>query len=79
METESGTQVTTNYNEIRKSDVGGLIGAGFDIETRGSSLFFTADGRYGFGFNNLDRSDNSVEIRNAGWSFAVGIGFLLKQ
>jgi len=79
VETDNGTQATTNYNEIRKSDLGGLIGAGFDIETKESGLFFTADGRYGFGFNNLDRSDHSVEIRNAGWSFAVGIGFLLKQ
>lgn len=79
METGSGTQVNMNESEIRKSDVGAIVGAGVDIETRYSGLFFTVDGRYGFGFNNLDRSDNAVEIKNAGWSFAVGIGFLLKQ
>jgi hypothetical protein len=78
-DTGSGTQVTTNDPDIRKSDIGGLAGVGIDIETKDSGLFFTLDGRYGFGFNNLDRSENSVEIRNAGWSFAVGIGFLLKQ
>lgn len=78
-ETAGGTQVTTNDVDIRRSDIGGLVGAGIDFETRGSGLFFTVDGRYGFGFNNIDRSDNSFEIRNAGWSFAVGIGFLLKQ
>jgi hypothetical protein len=79
METGSGAEVTVNKSEIRKSDVGGIVGAGVDIETRNSGLFFTLDGRYGFGFNNLDRSDNSVQIKNAGWSFAIGIGFLLKQ
>lgn len=78
-ETGGGTQVTTNDPNIRKSDVGGVAGVGFDIEPRDSGLFFTIDGRYGFGFNNLDRNDNSIEIRNAGWSFAVGVGFLLKQ
>ncbi len=79
VETAGGTQITTNDPDIRKSDIGGLVGAGIDIEPTDSGLFFTIDGRYGFGFNNLDRSDNSVEIRNAGWSFAVGVGFLLKQ
>jgi Outer membrane protein beta-barrel domain len=78
-ETGSGTPVSMNESEIRKSDVGAILGAGVDIETRYSGVFFTVDGRYGFGFNNLDRSDNSVEIKNAGWSFAVGIGFILKQ
>ena len=78
-DTGNGTQVTTNDLDIRKSDIGGLAGVGIDIETKESGLFFTIDGRYGFGFNNLDTSENSVEIRNAGWSFALGVGFLLKQ
>ena len=50
-----------------------------DIEPRESGLFFTIDGRYGFGFNSVDGSENAVEIRNAGWSFAVGVGFILKK
>ena len=52
---------------------------GIDIEPRESGLFFTIDGRYGFGFNSVDGSENAVEIRNAGWSFAVGVGFILKK
>jgi hypothetical protein len=79
MDTQSGAVITTNENDIRKSDVGGLVGAGLDVEARNVGLFFTADARYGFGFNNLDRSDNSIRIRNAGWTFAVGVGFLLKS
>ncbi|MEJ7646532.1 MAG: porin family protein [Chryseolinea sp.] len=75
----SGAQLEANEADIRRSDIGGLVGAGIDIETRESGLFFTIDGRYGFGFNNVDRSDNAVELRNVGWSFAVGVGFLLKQ
>ena len=52
-ETGGGTQVTGNDIDIRKSDIGGLAGVGIDIETKDSGLFFTIDGRYGFGFNNL--------------------------
>lgn len=78
-ETGGGTQVTTNDVDIRKSDIGALAGVGIDIEPRESGLFFTIDGRYGFGFNSVDGSENAVEIRNAGWSFAVGVGFILKK
>lgn len=79
VDTGNGTQVNTNEPDIRKSDVGGLVGAGIDIETKDSGLFFTLDGRYGFGFNDVNQSDNAIELKNAGWSFAVGVGFLLKQ
>lgn len=78
-ETANGTQVVADESDIRRSDIGGLVGAGIDIEARDSGLFFTIDGRYGFGFNNIDRSDKGSELRNAGLSFAVGVGFLLKQ
>lgn len=74
---DNGTAITTNDTDIRKSDVGALVGAGIDIQTRDSGLFFTVDGRYGFGFNKITRVDNDVQIRNAGWSFSVGVGFLL--
>ena len=79
VDTGNGTQVNTNDPDIRQSDVGGLVGAGIDIETKDSGLFFTLDGRYGIGFNDVNKSDNAIELKNAGWSFAVGIGFLLKQ
>lgn len=77
-ETLTGTAITTNNDDIRKSDIGGLVGGGIDFQTRHSGLFLTVDGRYGFGFNNLNRSDNSIEIRNVGWSFSLGVGFLLR-
>lgn len=74
-DTTSGIVLTTNDTDIRKSDFGALVGAGFDIQSRSSAVFFTIDGRYGFGFNDLDTSDNNVEIKNGGWSFAAGLGF----
>ena len=38
---------------------------------------FMIDGRYGFGFTDINDSDNSVSIKNAGWTFAAGVGFRL--
>lgn len=74
-ETTSGIVLTTNDTDIRKSDFGAVVGAGFDVQSRSSSVFFTIDGRYGFGFNDLEISDSDVEIKNGGWSFAAGLGF----
>jgi hypothetical protein len=78
-DTDAGTTITTNEADIRKSDVGAIVGAGIDIQTRGSGVFFTIDGRYGFGFNNINRVDDTIELRNAGWYFSAGIGFLLRH
>lgn len=77
--TDGGAAIVTSSSDVRKSDVGALVGAGIDIQTRESGLFFTIDGRYGFGFNNINRINNTVEVKNAGWSFALGVGFLLKR
>jgi hypothetical protein len=76
---DSGTTLTTNDADIRKTDVGAVVGGGFDIQTRENGLFFTIDGRYGFGFNSISRVSNSLEIKNAGWNFSAGVGFLLRQ
>ncbi len=74
-ETNSGVVLSTNETDIRKNDIGAVVGAGFDIQSKSSGIFFTIDGRYGFGFNDLDISDNDIEIKHRGWSFAAGIGF----
>lgn len=74
-ETSTGVVLSTNKTDIRKSDYGALVGAGFDIQSRSSGIFFTIDGRYGFGFNDINTSDNDIEIKNEGWSIAAGLGF----
>lgn len=70
VETSTGTQYSQNGDDITKTDVGGLIGAGFDIQAK--ALFFTLDGRYGYAFNQL--GNDVYSVRNIGWSFAAGIG-----
>lgn len=77
--TDNGTVVTVSKNDIRKADIGGIVGAGMDLQTRRSGIFFTIDGRYGFGFTNIDDTNDSFEIRNRGWMFSLGIGLLLTK
>lgn len=74
-DTQSGAVVEANTDDIRRTDIGALVGAGIDIQTRGSGVFFTLDGRYGWGFTDLYDNDDMISIRNAGWTFAVGVGF----
>ncbi len=69
-DTQSGTVYHTSGDDITKTDVGGLMGAGFDIQAK--HLFFTLDGRYGYAFNKL--GDNTYNVRNIGWTFTAGIG-----
>lgn len=78
-DTGDGTAISVSESDIRKSDVGALIGAGIDLQTRESGLFFTLDGRYMFGFNDINTGDNTFEVQNAGWTFAVGVGFLFRR
>jgi len=76
-DTSTGENVSINAGDIRKSDVGGIIGAGIDFQA--SWLFLTVDGRYGLGFSDIGKSgDNyNLSIKNKGWTFAAGIGLRL--
>jgi hypothetical protein len=69
-DTQTGTVYQSEGGNITKTDMGGLIGAGFDIQAK--QLFFTMDGRYGYAFNTL--GDNEYNVRNIGWAFTIGIG-----
>lgn len=74
-DTQSGSTISVNDADVKKSDIGGLLGAGIDIQTRGSGLFFTIDGRYGWSFQDLNDNDNMITLRNRGWMFSAGLGF----
>ncbi|MGC3943812.1 MAG: porin family protein [Chryseolinea sp.] len=76
-DTQSGSTFTVNDADVKKSDIGGLVGAGIDIQTRGSGIFFTIDGRYGWSFQDLNDNDGTITLRNKGWMFAAGLGFRL--
>ncbi len=74
-DTQSGAILEADTDDIRKTDLQALLGAGVDIQTRGTGVFFTIDGRYGWGLRDLNDNDNVIHLRNAGWMFSVGIGF----
>lgn len=74
-DTQSGGAVAVNTSDIRRSDIGGLVGAGVDIQTKGSGIFFTLDGRYGWSFQDLNDNDDMIALKHSAWTFAVGIGF----
>ena len=74
-DTQSGSSFSIDEADVRKSDIGGLLGAGVDIQTRGSGLFFTIDGRYGWSFQDLNDNDDMITLRNKGWMFSAGLGF----
>ena len=76
-DTQSGSSIQINTSDVRKSEVGALVGAGIDIQTQGSGVFFTIDGRYGWSFHDLNDNDDVITLKNAGWTFAAGIGFRL--
>lgn len=73
VDTQNGDIYAQSGDDITKTDVGGLLGAGFDIQVK--HVFFTVDGRYGYAFNKL--GENTYNVRNTGWSFSAGIGIRL--
>ena len=76
-DTQTGSSIKINTSDIRKSEVGALVGAGIDIQTHKSGVFFTLDGRYGWSFHDLNDNDDVITLKNAGWTFAAGIGLRL--
>lgn len=74
-DTQSGAILEADTDDIRKTDLQALVGAGVDIQTRGTGVFFTIDGRYGWGLRDLNDNDDVIHLRNAGWMFSLGIGF----
>jgi len=75
--TDFETGETTEYGTtvIKKHDFGGVVGAGVDINA--GPVFFTIDGRYGFGFDNINNGIYGLDAENRQWAFSAGVGFLL--
>jgi len=72
---ETGENISYGTGVIRKNDFGGVVGAGIDINA--GPIFFTVDGRYGFGFNDVNNDVYRLDARNRQWAFTAGVGFLL--
>jgi len=74
--TQSGTVYQGGMSSIRRSDIGALLGAGLDVQSK--RLFATIDGRYGYSFNYLNNNEaTQLKVRNTGWIFSIGLGFRL--
>jgi hypothetical protein len=69
---QTGESINSNAGSIRRVNIGGIIGAGIDMQNDWS--FFTLDVRYGFGFNNIVTNNSNLNIKNTGWSIALGVG-----
>lgn len=72
-DTQNGDDRDISIDNVRRSDTGGIIGVGIDIE--GQGIFFTIDARYGFGFNELGDNSYYLNLRNEDLTILAGIGF----
>lgn len=72
---ETGESLDYGTTAIRKNDFGGVVGAGIDINA--GPVFFTVDGRYGFGFNEVNNDIYRLNAKNRQWAVSAGVGFLL--
>jgi hypothetical protein len=66
--------IETHRVETRKTDFGGFVGGGADIQL--NPIFLTFDVRYYFGAIDANRSNNSVTMRNSQIGLNAGIGFI---
>ena len=69
---QTGEVINSNSGNIRRVNIGGIVGAGIDIKNDWS--FFTLDVRYAIGFNNIVTNNSNLNIKNTGWSVALGVG-----
>lgn len=68
----SGVIVTGNDDNIQRMGVGGVVGAGIDIQLE--HLFLSLDGRYGANFTNLGNANYELNIYNKYLTIMAGIG-----
>ncbi len=76
-DTETGESIEYGTTAVKKHDFGGVVGAGVDINA--GPVFFTVDGRYGFGFDEINNDIYRLDAKNRQWAVSAGIGFLLGQ
>jgi hypothetical protein len=76
-DTETGESIEYGTTAVKKHDFGGVVGAGIDINA--GPVFFTVDGRYGFGFDEINNDIYRLDAKNRQWAVSAGIGFLLGQ
>lgn len=61
--------------DVNRSDYGGIVGAGVDVEF--NILMLSLDARYGFGGEEIEDSDAPFDLRNRDWNVMAGVGIIL--
>ena len=62
-------------DEVKGTDIGGVIGGGFEFDAGQVSLF--VEGRWTFGFSSIDDSGEDLDVKNSALSFSGGIAIPL--
>ncbi len=80
METEitvAGESVTETQDleDIKSTDFGGVLGAGFTLSLTSVDLF--ADARWEYGFTKIIDTEDEVDLKNNAFAFMIGVGFPL--
>lgn len=73
VQTDSGVAMDRDVN-VKRSDYGGIVGAGLDVELK--FLMLSLDVRYGMGGTKIDDSDDALDLKNRDLTVMAGVGFL---
>jgi hypothetical protein len=69
----SGTTISFNDGDLKRTEIAGAFGAGFDIIS--NNIYLNLDARYNVGFSDLNDNDNTIVLRNRNWTVMAGVGF----
>jgi hypothetical protein len=66
---------TSDLEDIKSTDFGGVLGAGFTFSLTSVDLFF--DARWEYGFTKIVDAEDDVDVKNNAFGFMAGVGFPL--
>ncbi|MCF8245042.1 MAG: PorT family protein [Saprospiraceae bacterium] len=71
---DGDTDIDFDKSNIKQYDIGGMAGIGLGYDVYPGTVFL--DARLGWGFTNLDDSDNSDNFKWRNRGFNIGIGYI---
>lgn len=72
----NGEKTDIDFDDVKRLDIGVLVGAGFDIPLGPGSVF--VDGRYGWGITNLNDAANADDYHWHNRTISVGVGYIYR-
>lgn len=74
--TQQDTDIAVERDvDVKNTDYGGVFGGGVDVEF--DFLMLSLDARYGIGGNEIEDTEQPLEIKNQDWTIMGGVGILL--